>query len=58
VELDGEPHHRILREDYESARTRYLEGLGITILRFENKIVFENIEAILETIREEIRRIP
>jgi very-short-patch-repair endonuclease len=30
--------------------------MGIDIIRFENRIVYENIEAVLETIREAIRK--
>ena len=55
VELDGASHYSILREDYESERTQYLEGLGVRIVRFENRLVFENIEGVLDTIRETVR---
>ena len=48
VELDGASHYSILREDYETERRKYLEGLGIRIERFENRLVFENIEGVLE----------
>jgi very-short-patch-repair endonuclease len=54
IEVDGAVHHRILREDYETERTECLEGLGISILRFENRAVFRNIEGVVETIREEV----
>jgi very-short-patch-repair endonuclease len=33
-----------------------LEKAGIKILRFENKILYENLEGVLETIREAIRK--
>ena len=56
VELDGAPHFRELGAEYEGERTVFLQGLGIELIRFENKIVYENIEAVLETIREAIRR--
>ena len=39
VELDGAAHFSILKEDEEVERTRYLEGLGLRILRFENRVV-------------------
>src|SRR5215510_3618055 len=48
VELDGAPHFRELGEEYEGERTWFLRGLGIEILRFENRVVRENIEAVLE----------
>src|SRR5438552_19188504 len=54
VELDGVPHFQELKVDYEAERTAFLESLGIQIIRFENRIVYENVEAVLETIREAI----
>lgn len=56
IELDGAPHYRELREDYETQRTAFLESLGVELIRFENRIVHTNIEAVLETIRDAIRR--
>ena len=55
IELDGAPHFRELRGEYEAGRTAFLTGLGIEVIRFENRIVYENIDAVLETIREAIR---
>src|SRR6266850_7894882 len=48
VELDGAPHFRELRAEYEAERTTFLHGLGIELVRFENRMVHENIEAVLE----------
>src|SRR5262249_3046836 len=55
VELDGAPHFQEIKTEYEAERTAFLEGLGIDIIRFENRIVHQNIEAVLETIRGAIR---
>jgi very-short-patch-repair endonuclease len=55
IELDGAPHFQELKPEYEAQRTEFLEGLGVRILRFENRIVHENIDAVLETIRELLR---
>src|SRR5215813_6196461 len=54
VELDGAPHFRELGAEYEAERTAFLEGLGIELIRFENRVVYQNIEAVLETIREAV----
>jgi very-short-patch-repair endonuclease len=51
VELDGAPHFSAFRDDYDFRRTKYLESLGIRVIRFENRLVFEDIEGVLETIR-------
>ena len=46
----------ITREEYEAKRRAFLEELGVEVIRFENRIVYQNIEAVLETIREAIKR--
>jgi len=33
---------------------RYLERTGTKIVRLENRLIFEALEAVLETIREEL----
>ena len=55
VELDGASHFQELRAEYEAERAASLRGLGIELIRFENRIVHQNIDAVLETIREAIR---
>jgi very-short-patch-repair endonuclease len=51
IELDGQGHFEINADSYEAERTKYLEECGIRILRFENHVVFENLEAVLEAIK-------
>jgi len=53
VELDGAPHYGILDDNYEAERSAYLEQLGLKIIRFENRIILHNLEAVLETIQHE-----
>ena len=55
IELDGAPHFAELKEDYEAERTAFLEAQGIEIIRFENRVLYDNLEAVLETIREAVR---
>ncbi len=50
VELDGAVHLDFAQQNYEEERTQNLERLGFTVVRFENKLVFENIEDVLEEI--------
>jgi very-short-patch-repair endonuclease len=52
VELDGETH--IGRENYDAARTRYLEQKGIRVLRFWNNDVTQNLDGVFEALRTEI----
>jgi very-short-patch-repair endonuclease len=51
IELDGAVHFTDSGYEYDTARTEYLDAHNIFVLRFENKDVFENTEAVLEEIR-------
>jgi len=51
IELDGAEHAETQRNDYDAARQAELESLGLTILRFENRMVFEQLENVLEGIK-------
>ena len=55
IELDGAGHFSITIDEYEMSRTRYLEESGITIVRFENRDLLENLEGALEKIKEVLR---
>ena len=51
VELDGAVHAGPLATERDEKRTAYLKGLGIRVIRFENRAVFESIELVLNSIR-------
>ena len=48
VEVDGDTH--ALQEEYDRARTEFLEGKGYRVLRFTNHDVGTNMEGVLATI--------
>ncbi|HMJ91070.1 MAG TPA: N-6 DNA methylase [Candidatus Acidoferrum sp.] len=50
VELDGEPHNTAARQKKDAARDAYLKSQGVTSLRFENRVVFEDVEQIFNAI--------
>ncbi len=50
IELDGEYH--ICNEDNDSIRDRKLKQQGITILRYENLMVFEHIDTLIDEIED------
>ena len=54
VELDGERHFSITIDKYEAERTKFLETLGLKVIRFENRELIDDIQAVLETIRENL----
>jgi very-short-patch-repair endonuclease len=56
IELDGAAHYSITIDEYEAKRTKYLEGLGLKIIRFENRELQENMEGVLETIRQNLEQ--
>jgi very-short-patch-repair endonuclease len=50
IELDGEVHNNSRAQEYDNNRSDYLESLGYKVIRFENKLVFENLTSVLEEI--------
>ncbi|WP_242117548.1 endonuclease domain-containing protein [Aestuariivivens sediminicola] len=50
IELDGEAHNHPEAQEYDDRRTTYLESLGYTVIRFENRMVFENLASVLNEI--------
>ncbi|MEX0288427.1 MAG: endonuclease domain-containing protein [Flavobacteriaceae bacterium] len=56
VELDGEVHNNSTAMSYDSNRTEVLEDIGYTVLRFENKMVFENLASVLMEIKSNFRK--
>jgi very-short-patch-repair endonuclease len=56
VELDGAPHFNVIGEEHDAQRDRYLEEQGIVVLRFENRVVFDDLEYVLGVIRRNVER--
>lgn len=50
VEVDGPVHSE--QQEYDRYRDEYLRALGYTVLRFENRAVFDHLPQVLERIRE------
>jgi len=51
IELDGQQHYEGSGPEQDKIRDEYLKSLDIRTLRFENKHVFENLEAVLKEIK-------
>ncbi len=51
IELDGNPHGDYIQIEKDIIRDRYLEELGLTVLRFENRFVFQEPEFVLNEIK-------
>jgi very-short-patch-repair endonuclease len=57
VELDGSSHND--KQKYDSDRTCWLEVCGMEVVRFENRLVFDDIEHVLTEIHQHcLRRCP
>ena len=48
IELDGQHHYTSEGRKLDAERDAFLQGLGIRVLRFENRRVFENVKEVLE----------
>ncbi len=57
VELDGQVHYNEEAQAYDIKRTKELEKLGFTIIRFENKMVFDLLPSVLIEIKEHFKSI-
>lgn len=50
IEIDGESHLEKAQQEYDAARTEYLELIGHTVIRFTNYDVRFNIGAVMQDI--------
>ncbi|AKA35278.1 endonuclease domain-containing protein [Flagellimonas lutaonensis] len=55
IELDGQVHDNVIALQKDSERDDYLKSLGFTVLRLENKLVFDDLEGVLQTISEHFK---
>src|ERR1039458_6925367 len=56
VELDGQGHFNSVKSEYDYRRSEYLKKVNIRVLRFENRLVFENLEGVLHMIGDHLTR--
>jgi len=55
IELDGAYHFNPVQEEKDAIRTAYLESKGLTVIRFENKKVFDFLPSVLIEIEENFK---
>lgn len=51
-ELNGDTHRGLLAQERDARREKFISDQGVKILSFENKLVFESPEYILDRISE------
>ena len=56
VELDGQGHFTIHGSKHDDDRDVVLKKYGIKTLRYENKLIFDNIESVLEDIKSHFKQ--
>lgn len=56
IEVDGEIHLSKEQKEYDENRTKILNGIGITELRFSNKEVIENTILVINKIKTELNK--
>ena len=57
IELDGSVHKEKETKEYDNGRTEYLKSKDITILRFWNSEIENNLENTLNKIKKEIEKL-
>jgi len=55
IELDGEVHNNATTQEFDEKRTSFLNKMGFTVLRFENKMVFDNLPSVLKEIEDNFK---
>ena len=57
IEIDGDSHAEPNQIAYDAARTQWLTDEGYTVIRFTNREVWQQFEAVLQQIADESRRL-
>ena len=55
IGLDGEVHNDPINIQNDYERDEMLKYLGYKVLRFENKLVFQNSEGVLDIIKQQFK---
>lgn len=55
IELDGQVHFNEAAREYDKKRTEDLNMLGIRVIRFENKVVFDNLDFVIQEIKDNFK---
>ena len=55
VELDGNKHYTFEGAREDNVRTLFLNEKGIKVVRFENRLIWENLEGVIDVISRELK---
>lgn len=54
IEVDGDSHYTPEAQQNDARRTKYLNECNVIIMRFTNKEVLDNMEGVIEMIRDKV----
>ena len=54
IELDGAAHFSYSWAREDNIRTSFLNSKGIKVIRFENRLIWDNIDGVIEIIEQEL----
>ena len=54
IELDGKEHYTYQGAKEDEKRTQFLNKRGIRVIRFENRLIWENLDGVIEVIKSEL----
>ena len=54
IELDGAAHYTYSGSREDNTRTSFLNSKGIRVIRFENRLIWDNIDSVIEIIEQEL----
>jgi leucyl-tRNA synthetase len=57
IEVDGEVHFTEEEKNYDENRSGFLSDFGIEIIRFKNDEVVNNVEMVLNKIKQKLENI-
>jgi very-short-patch-repair endonuclease len=55
IELDGDTHATETREALDQQRDSFLTGLGVHVVRYQNRDVLSNAEAVLQDLTQRMK---
>ena len=54
IEVDGDSHFEAEAIEYDNERSRYLIDLNIQVIRFTNQDIYESLDDVIETIKQQL----
>ena len=54
IELDGQSHYTFHGAREDDIRTQFLNSKGIRVIRFENRLIWDNLQGVLDIIKAEL----